>query len=97
MLRCLGATKKQIKRYIRVEGLQYCAKAIPIGVVLGCILTWGAVFILDKLDSQYLPEMQMFQISLPGIAAGIILGLFVVMIASGSPAKKRQRYRRRPQ
>ena len=52
------------------------------------ILTWGAVFILDKLDSQYLPEMQMFQISLPGIAAGIILGLFVVMIASGSPAKK---------
>lgn len=88
MLRCLGATKKQIKRYIRVEGLQYCVKAIPIGVVLGCILTWGAVFILDKLDSQYLPEMQMFQISLPGIAAGIILGLFVVMIASGSPAKK---------
>lgn len=88
MLRCLGATKKQIKRYIRVEGLQYCIKAIPIGVVLGCILTWGAVFILDKLDSQYLPEMQMFQISLPGIAAGIILGLFVVMIASGSPAKK---------
>lgn len=88
MLRCLGATKKQIKRYIRVEGLQYCVKAIPIGVVLGCVLTWGAVFILDKLDSQYLPEMQMFQISLPGIAAGIILGLFVVMIASGSPAKK---------
>ena len=30
----------------------------------------------------------MFQVSLPGIAAGIILGLFVVMIASGSPAKK---------
>lgn len=88
MLRCLGATKKQIKRYIRVEGLQYCAKAIPFGVVLGCILTWGAIFILDRLDSQYLPEMQMFQISLPGIAAGIILGLFVVMIASGSPAKK---------
>ena len=88
MLRCLGATKKQIKRYIRVEGLQYCVKAIPIGVILGCLLTWCAVFILDRLDSQYLPEMQMFQVSLPGIAAGIILGLFVVMIASGSPAKK---------
>lgn len=88
MLRCLGATKKQIKRYIRVEGLQYCAKAIPFGVIIGCILTWGAIYILDRLDSQYLPEIQMFQISLPGIAAGIVLGLFVVMIASGSPAKK---------
>ena len=88
MLRCLGATKKQIKRYIRVEGLQYCAKAIPFGVIIGCILTWGAIYILDRLDSQYFPEIQMFQISLPGIAAGIVLGLIVVMIASGSPAKK---------
>ena len=67
------------------------------GVIIGCILTWGAIYILDRLDSQYLPEIQMFQISLPGIAAGIVLGLFVVMIASALLQKKRQRYLRRPQ
>ncbi len=88
MLRCLGATKKQIKRYIRLEGLLYCVKAIPIGLISGCILLWCAVFVLDKLNSQYLPEIQMFQISFPGIAAGIIIGFLVVMIASASPAKK---------
>lgn len=88
MLRCLGATKKQIKRYIRLEGLQYCVKAIPIGLISGCLLLWCAVFVLNTLNSQYLPEIQMFQISYPGIAAGIVIGIFVVMTASGSPAKR---------
>lgn len=88
MLRCLGATKKQIKRYIRLEGLQYCAKAIPIGLVSGCMLLWGAIFVLNALNTRYFPLIPMFQISIPGIAAGIILGFFVVMLASSSSAKK---------
>lgn len=88
MLRCLGATKKQIKKYIRLEGLQYCVKAIPIGLIWGCILLWCAVFVLNQLHTQYLPEIQMFQISWLGIAAGIIIGFLVVMFASSSPAKK---------
>ncbi len=88
LLRCLGATKKQIKRYIRLEGLQYCLKGIPIGLLAGCVILWAAIFSLNMLNSQYLPEMPMFQFSWPGIAAGAVIGFLVVMLASGSPAKR---------
>lgn len=91
MLRCLGATKKQIKRYIRLEGLKFCVKAIPIGVALGCILLWCAVLVLNNVNSQYLPEIKTFQISFPGIAAGILVGFLVVMTASNAPAEKAAR------
>jgi len=88
MLRCLGATKRQIKIYVRLESLQYCIKAIPTGLVCGIILLWTAIYILNSLNSKYLPTMHMFQISWIGIAAGILIGFLVVMIASDSPAKK---------
>lgn len=87
LLRCLGATKKQIKRYIRLEGLQYCLKGIPVGLVGGCGILWMAIFSLNMLNSQYLPAMPMFHISWPGIIAGAVIGVLVVMIASNSPAK----------
>ena len=32
LLRCLGATKKQVKRYVRMEGLRYSLVGIPIGL-----------------------------------------------------------------
>ena len=91
MLRCLGATKRQIKKYIRREGLLYCLKAIPIGLLDGTAILWGAIYVLDSLNSQYLPDMPQFQISIPGILAGIVIGVLVVMVASGSPAKNASR------
>lgn len=88
LLRCLGATKKQVKRYIRLEGLRYSLIGIPIGLFAGCVVTWAAVLFLNALDSQYLPEMPLLQISWPGIVAGVAIGFLVVMLASSSPAKK---------
>ncbi len=87
LLRCLGATKRQIRKYIRREGLLYCLKAVPIGLLAGTVILWMAVFVLDSLNSQYLPVMPQFQISIPGILAGIVTGVLVVMAASGSPAR----------
>ena len=88
LLRCLGATKKQVRRYVRLEGLRYSLKAIPIGLLAGCALMWAALLFLNILNSQYLPEMPLLQISWPGIAAGVVIGFLVVMLASRSPAKK---------
>ncbi|WP_039833913.1 ABC transporter permease [Paenibacillus sonchi] len=88
LLRCLGATKKQIKRYIRREGLRYCLKGIPIGLLAGCGMMWAAVLFLNSLNVKYLPAMPVFQISWPAMAAGTVIGLLVVMLASRSPAKK---------
>jgi len=88
LLRCLGATKKQVRRYVRLEGLRYSLKAIPIGLLAGCALMWAALLFLNILNSQYLPEMPLLQISWLGIAAGVVIGFLVVMLASRSPAKK---------
>ncbi len=89
LLRCLGASKRQIKRYIRLEGLQYSLKGIPIGLFAGCLIMWVSVFILNTLDLRFvLPEMPLFQISWPGIGAGAAIGFLVVMLASRVPAKK---------
>lgn len=91
LLRCLGATKRQIRRYIRREGLLYCVKAVPIGLLMGTGVQWLAMFVLNRLNSQYLPAMPSYQISWIGAAAGTIIGFFVVMAASGSPAKRASR------
>ncbi|KWX75435.1 hypothetical protein AMQ84_17540 [Paenibacillus riograndensis] len=88
LLRCLGGTKKQIKRYIRRESLWYCLKGIPIGLLAGCGMMWAAVLFLNSLNVKYLPAMPVFQISWPAMAAGTVIGLLVVMLASRSPAKK---------
>lgn len=86
LLRCIGATKRQIKICILLEGLLYCVKAIPIGLLSGCIVLWIAVWALNVVNSQYIPVMS-FQISMIGMFAGILIGILVVMIASSSPAR----------
>lgn len=88
LLRCLGATKKQIKRYIRLEGLRYCLIGIPVGLLAGCVVMWAVALFLKSLDSSVFPDMPLFQISWLGLLAGGIVGFLTVMLASRSPAKK---------
>lgn len=87
LLRCLGATKKQVKRYIRLEGLRYCAIGVPIGLLTGCCVIWAAVVFLNTLNSSFLPQMPI-QFSLLGLLAGVVIGVMTVMLASRAPAKK---------
>lgn len=91
LLRCLGATKRQMKHYIRREGLLYCVKAVPTGLLLGTATQWIAMFVLNRLNSQYLPSMPSYQISWIGVGAGTVIGFSVVMIASASPGKRAAR------
>ncbi len=88
MLRCLGATKQQIKRYVRLEGLRYCAIGIPIGLFSGSVLMWIALVFLRITGSQYFIDMPLFQISWVGLLAGVIVGVLTVMLASHAPSNK---------
>ena len=38
MMRCIGASRQQIIRFVRLEALNWCKTAIPIGLILGCLL-----------------------------------------------------------
>lgn len=91
LLRCLGASPKQIRRFVCLEALNWCKTAIPIGILLAVAAVWGLCGALRYLSSMYFAEMPIFGISMPGILAGIIVGLITVLLAARSPAKKASR------
>ncbi|MEG1446619.1 MAG: FtsX-like permease family protein [Ruthenibacterium sp.] len=88
MMRCIGMSKQQIIRFVRLEALNWCKTAVPIGVLLGIVATWGLCAALRFLVGGEFAEIPLFQMSAIGIACGIIVGVLTVLIAAGSPAKR---------
>lgn len=88
MLRCTGASKKQIKKFVRCEALYWCKSAVPTGIALGIIITWGLCAALKFGIGGEFSEVPLFGISPVGIILGISVGVITVLIASRSPAKK---------
>ena len=88
MVRCIGATPKQVMQLVRKEVLNWCRFAIPLGIIGGMVLVWVLCFILRQLSPQYFGGMPAFSISYPSIIAGIVVGLLTVLLAARSPAKK---------
>ncbi len=91
MLRCIGASKKQIIRFVRMEALNWCKTAVPIGIALGIAVTWGLCAFLQLMAGSYYREMPQLQISTVGIVCGIVSGILTVLLAAQSPAKKAAR------
>lgn len=88
LLRCIGASKGQIKKLVRREGLHITLRAIPIGVFVGMLMCFLCSAILKFYNSTLFGEMPLFIISPLGIGAGIAVGFLTVFIASFLPAKK---------
>ena len=88
MMRCIGMSKQQVIRYVRLEALNWCKTAIPIGVVLGIATTWGLCFWLKYGIQGELTEIPLFHVSVSGIALGIVVGILTVLLAAYSPAKR---------
>ena len=87
MMRCIGASRKQVIRFVRLEALNWCKAAIPIGVVLGIVITWGLCAVLRLIGSEF-SDMPVFGISAVGIVCGIVVGLLTVFFAAQAPAKR---------
>lgn len=88
MMRCIGMSKEQIIRFVRLEALHWCKTAVPIGVVLGIVLTWGLCAVLRFLVGEEFSHIPLFGISIIGIISGAAVGIVTVLIAAGSPAKR---------
>ena len=43
MMRCIGMSKRQVIRFVRLEALNWCRTAVPIGLVLGTLASWTTV------------------------------------------------------
>ena len=87
MMRCIGMSKQQIIRFVRLEALNWCKTAVPIGLVLGVVTTWGLCAVLRFVVREEFSNIPLFGISIFGIACGIFVGLITVLIAANAPAK----------
>lgn len=88
MMRCIGMSKQQIIRFVRLEALNWCKIAVPIGIVLGIVTSWGLCVALRFLVGEEFSHIPLFGISIIGIISGIIVGVVTVLIAASSPAKR---------
>lgn len=91
MMRCIGASKQQIIRFVRLEALNWCKTAIPIGCVLGTVTCWISCLILKFLVKGEWVDMPLFAVSISGILGGAVVGIVTVFIAAHSPAKQAAR------
>lgn len=88
MLRCLGASKRQVKRFVLLEGINFSLKGIPIGLLIGTIIVWMSSGFLKYVNPTYFSDMPLFAISWPSIITGIVVGFLTVILSSLSPCKK---------
>lgn len=88
MLRCLGASREQVIRFVRKEALCWCKTAVPAGVLLGMVAVWILSALLRFLSPTYFGGMPYFGISVIGLVSGSVIGVVTVLLAAGSPAKK---------
>ena len=88
LLRCLGASKKQVQHFVILQGLRQSMKAVPIGLIAGQIITWCTCLLLKSIRGERFSEIPLFQFSIIGLAAGVVIGFLIVLLASLSPARK---------
>lgn len=88
MMRCIGMSKKQIIHFVTFEALNWCKTAIPVGVILGIIVTWVMCIVLRFLVGEEFSNIPLFGISFIGIASGILVGIITVLLAARAPAKR---------
>ncbi len=88
LLRCLGASKKQVKHFVILQGLRQSVRGVPFGLIIGQILTWCACLLLKSISGDRFSEIPLFQFSLGGLIAGTVVGFLIVLLASLSPARK---------
>ncbi|MDD3889787.1 MAG: FtsX-like permease family protein [Syntrophomonadaceae bacterium] len=88
LLRCLGASKAQVKKYVLLEGIRFSLKGIPIGLLTGTVIVWVACAFLKYVNPTYFSDMPLFGVSWLSLIAGTVVGFLTVILASLSPCQK---------
>ncbi len=88
LLRCLGATNGQIRKFVRQEALRWCRTAVPAGLLAGVGVVWLLCALLRTLVPTYFDAMPRFGISPVALASGAAVGMLTVLLAAQAPAKR---------
>lgn len=87
MMRCIGASRQQIIRYVRLEALNWCKTAVPVGLITGTAIEWGICAVLRYGVGGEFAAMPVFALSPVGLISGATVGIVTVLLAAQSPAK----------
>lgn len=88
MMRCIGMSRQQLKRFVRLEALNWCKTAIPVGIVLGTVSTWALCAVMRFVVGEEFAMIPLFGISPIGMISGIVMGLVTVLLAARAPARQ---------
>lgn len=88
LMRCLGASTSQVKKYVLLESIRLCLFGIPIGLIVGTVITMASSAFLRYVNSAYFSDMPIFDLSLISLVSGTLVGFLTVTLAALSPAKK---------
>lgn len=88
MMRCIGMSRKQVIRYVRLEALNWCKAAVPMGLASGTAATWVLCAVLKYAVGGEWADMPQLGLSILGIVSGAVVGVLTVLIAAGRPARR---------
>ena len=88
MLRCLGATRRQILRFVRREALQWCAAALPAGIGLSIVVVWALCAVMRRVSPVWFGCMPVWGVSWPAIAAAAAVSAVTIFISVYIPARR---------
>mgnify|MGYP000114913051 FL=1 len=90
MLASVGATKKQIKKNVIMEGLMLGIIAIPLGIIIGYLATFILTIVVNSVIGNFITTgvtMRLI-ISLFPVLISILLGILTIYFSSVRAAKR---------
>ena len=87
MMRCIGASREQVMRFVRLEALNWCKTAIPVGLAISVVFTYALSMILQQKVGGEFDDFR-YRFSVIGVVSGILVGVISVLLAAHSPARR---------
>lgn len=91
MMRCIGASRSQIIRFVRLEALNWCKTAVPMGMAAGTAVSWGICAALRYGIGGEFATTPVFSLSPAGLVSGAAVGVITVLLAAQAPARRAAR------
>lgn len=92
MMRCIGASRRQVMRFVRLEALSWCKTAVPCGLAAGILVSWGiCAYLRFGIGGEEFSVMPVISFSPLGILGGVLVGVVTVYLSAQAPAKKAAR------
>lgn len=71
-----------------MEALNWCKTAVPAGLILGTLITWGVCALLHYGIGGEFAGTPVFALSPVGLVSGAVVGIVTVLLAAQAPAKR---------